>query len=228
MKFFKTTIAILLFASFIFSCSTTNAQEKKGRIPFYALPYYNYDPLTITIGKYKKELLTEDTTELIALAKKIKADVNNTDIESLYFLSIRLYDLGRKDDAYYWFLTAQSRARIFIKVLDPKEIGGIGAEAFEWKQLFITIYNLVGPYLNGYGFNDIDKGIAVYEKVKSEMKNIQTFKNVYPNIHFLDDSIFEKEKTNSEKNLAEAIEYFKTHKEEIKKKRIETGVQDKY
>jgi len=228
MKLTKATITILLIAFLFFSWSTSNAQGKTGRIPFYAVPYYNYDPLTITIGKYKKELLTNDTAQLEVLANKIKVDINNTDIESLYFLSIRLYDLGKKDDAYYWFLTAQSRARIFRNMLDPKEIGSIGSEAFELKQFLITINQIAGEYLNGYGFNDIDRGITVWEKVKREVKYIQTYKNIYPNIHFLDDSNLEKEKTNKEKDLSEGIEYFKTHKEEIKKKRVETGVQDKY
>jgi hypothetical protein len=73
-----------------------NAQKTNRQIPFYATPYYNYEPLTITIGKYKKELLTTDTTELMNLASAIKSEIDNTDIESLYFLSIRLYDLGKK------------------------------------------------------------------------------------------------------------------------------------
>jgi hypothetical protein len=92
MKLFNATICFLLFAFFSLCRITTNGQATKGHIPFYAEPYYNYSPLKITIGKYKKELLTNNVSELIIVANKIKADINNTDIESLYFLSIRLYD----------------------------------------------------------------------------------------------------------------------------------------
>lgn len=228
MKLFRTIISATLFTLFLVSSTATNGQTIKGHIPFYAEPYYNYDPLKITIGKYKKELLTNDTTELISLASKIKADINSTDIESLYFLSIRLYDLGKKDDAFYWFQTAKSRARIFMNTLDPKKIGSIGDETFELKQFFVTCNQLVGEYLNGYGLNDFDKGIAVFEKVKNEVKNIQSYKNVYPNIQFLDDKTVEKEKANKEDELEKTIDYLKTHKEEIKKQRIENGIQDKY
>lgn len=228
MKLFRTIISATLFTLFLVSSTATNGQTTKGHIPFYAEPYYNYDPLKITIGKYKKELLTNDTTELISLASKIKADINSTDIESLYFLSIRLYDLGKKDDAFYWFQTAKSRARIFMNTLDPKKIGSIGDETFELKQFFVTCNQLVGEYLNGYGLNDFDKGIAVFEKVKNEVKNIQSYKNVYPNIQFLDDKTVEKEKANKEDELEKTIDYLKTHKEEIKKQRIENGIQDKY
>jgi hypothetical protein len=96
MKLIKTVMTFSLFVLFTFSVTTTNGQGTKGHIPFYAEPYYNYDPLKITIGKYKTKLLTNDPSELVILANTIKADINNTDIESLYFLSIRLYDLGKK------------------------------------------------------------------------------------------------------------------------------------
>jgi hypothetical protein len=228
MKLIKTIIAFSLFGLFTFSATTANGQGTEGHIPFYAEPYYNYDPLKITIGKYKKELLTNDTSKLTILANNIKADINNTDIESLYFLSIRLYDLGKKDDAFYWFQTAKSRARIFMNMLDPKKIGSIGDETFELKQLFIAFNQIVGEYLNGYGFNDIDKGLAVFEKVKSEVKDIQSYKDVYKKVRFLDDKNLETEKANKEKELAQTIDYVKTNREEIKKQRIDNGIQDKY
>ena len=228
MKLNKTVINLSLFVLFTFNAITTSGQGTIGHIPFYAEPYYNYDPLKITIGKYKNELLTNDTTKLMILANKIKADINNTDIESLYFLSVRLYDLGKKDDAFYWFQTAKSRARIFMNMLEPKKIGSIGYETFELKQLFITLNQIVGEYLNGYGFNDIDKGLAVFEKVKSEVKDIQSYKDVYKKVRFIDDKNLEIEKANKEKDFAQTTDYIKTHKEEIKKQRIDNGTQDKY
>jgi len=228
MKFIKTVIAFPLIVFFTFFVTTTNGQGTKGHIPFYAEPYYNYDPLKITIGKYKKELLTNDTSELTTLANKITADINNTDIESLFFLSIRLYDLGKKDDAFYWFHTAKARAIIFIDMFDPKKIGSIGDKPFELKQFFITTSQLVGEYLNGYGFNDIGKGIIVLEKVKSEIKNIQSYKEVYKDIHFLNDKKLESEKIEGEERLTKLIDYTKSHKEEIRKQRIDNGTQDKY
>lgn len=224
---FKKTIAIVTVLT-IFTLTAVNGQSLKGHIPFYATPYYYYDPLTISIGKYKSQLLTNNIAELTSLEETIKNDLNNTDVESLYFLSIRLYDLGKKDDAYYWFQTAKSRARIFMNMLDPEKIGSIGSSAFELKQLFITINQIVGEYMNGYGFNDLDKGIAVLEKVKSEVKNIQSYKDIYKNIAFLDDSNLEKEKENKEQDLQKTIDYIMANKKEIKKQRIENGIQNKY
>ena len=228
MTFIKTTLSTLLFALFVLMCNISNGQSTKGHIPFYALPYYNYDPLSITIGKYKNDLLTNDTSELMQLADKIKSDINNTDIESLFFLSIRLYDLGKKDDAFYWFHTAKARAIVFMDMLDPKKTGSIGDKPFELKQFFISTTQIVGEYLNGYGFNDIDKAIAMIEKVKSEIKNIQSYKQVYKDIHFVNDEKLITEKTEGEERLSKLIDYIKSHKDEIKKQRVENGIQDKY
>jgi hypothetical protein len=215
-------LAFLLFLNIVFS------QNSKGKIPFYAIPYYNFEPLTITIGNYKTDLLTNDINQLKKVEEKIKADINNTDIESLYILSIRLYDLGQKDDAFYWFQTAKTRARIFINMLDQEKIGSIGSVAFETKQFFISCNQIVGEYLNGYGFNDLDKGIAVFERVKDEVKSIKSFKNIYKSISFINDSNIEIEKSKKEQELSEGVAYFIKNKEEIKKKRIESGIQDKY
>jgi len=218
----------LIILVFILITNLGFSQNDNGKIPFNALPYYNFEPLTITIGKYQKELLTNDLAELKKIEEKIKNDINNTDIESLYILSIRLYDLGEKDDAFYWFQTAKTRARIFINMLDKEKIGSIGSIAFEIKQFFVSCNQLVGEYMNGCGFNDFEKGLATYEKVKNEVKNIQSYKNVYKNISFIDDSNLETQKEKKEKELSDGIEYFKKNKEEIIKTRIENGIQGKY
>lgn len=65
---------------------------------------------------------------------------------------------------------------------------------------FVSCNQLVGEYMNGYGFNDFDKGLETYEKVKNEVKNIQSYKNVYKNISFIDDSNLENEKAKKRKN----------------------------
>ena len=49
-----------------------------------------------------------------------------------------------------------------------------------------------------------------------------------PNIQFLDDKTVEKEKVNKEVELEKTLDYIKTHKEEMKKQRLEHGIQDKY
>ncbi|MDQ1086420.1 hypothetical protein [Siphonobacter sp. SORGH_AS_1065] len=219
------SIVLFILLSFTKLC----AQDlDNGQIPFYAEPYYNYKPLRINIGKYSEQLKTNDTTQLLDLANKIKADINNVSIETLYVLSLRLYDLGKKDESFYWFHTAKTRARIFVEALDPEKIRGIGSEAFELKHLFTAFNQIVGSYINAYGFNDVEKAASTMEIIKTEIKNIKFYTSVYKKTKFLSDTKLEEIKTKKEKDIEESINYFRANKDEIKKKRIEAGIQDKY
>lgn len=220
---------ILLFTLLTLFFNRFYSQElDNGHIPFYAVPYYSYKPLKVNVGKYNDQLETNDTTQLLNLSNQIKTNINNVNIETLFVLSIRLYDLGKKDEAFYWFQTAKTRARVFIDMLDPKKVGSIGSEAFELKQLFSTFSQLVGGYINGYGFNDIEKGANVLEVIKSEIKLIQSYKEVYKKIKFLPEANLEEVKQKTEKKLEESIIYFRANKDDLKKQRIEAGIQDKY
>lgn len=218
-----------LFAVIIIAVKYAIGQElDNGKIPFYAPPYYNYKPLKVKIGKFSKELETKDTKKLLDLADSFKADIDNIRIEAMYILSIRLYDIGEKDKSFYWFQTAKLRGRIFVQTLDNKSLGAIGSEGFELKQLFSTINLSVGGYINGYGFNDFDRGIATYETVVGELKNVKPFSNVYSSIKFVSDAMFEEAKAQKIKELETAVIEMKATKEEIIKKRIEAGIQGKY
>lgn len=223
----KTCYLLLLFLMLLFS-NLYSQDLDNGQIPFYAEPYYRYKPLKVNIGKYSDELRTSDTTELLALMNTIQTNIDSVSIEALYILSVRLYDLGKKDESFYWFHTAKTRAKIFTEMLDPKWIGTIGSVAFERKQLFVSFNQTVGIYINGYGFNDVEKGAAVIEKIKSEVKLINTYKDVYKTMLFLPDTSLIAIKEKKEKELEESVIYYRTHKEELKKKRIEAGIQDKY
>ena len=75
----------------------------------------------------------------------------------MYVAAIRLYDLGHKDEAVYWFYTAQYRARVFTSILDKENVGTIGSEAFELKQAYASFNQLAGEYINGYAFGELPK-----------------------------------------------------------------------
>lgn len=194
----------------------------------YVTPIYNYKPLAISVGKYSQELLTNDATTLLATANNINKDIDNTNIETLYILAIRLYDLGKKDDAVYWFYRAQLRGRVFINMLNPRKIGSIGSPAFETKQFFIAFNELAGTYINGYGGNDIDKMLQTIERVKGEAKNIHSYKNVYKNISFIDDKNLENQILEQQKGMEGLMDYMAKNKERIKKQRQEAGIEGKY
>ena len=70
----------------------------------------------------------------------------------LYVAAIRLYDLGYRKEAIYWFYSAQYRGRQFGVLLDQTKMGSIGSPGFELLHAQNAFYQLVGPYINGYAF----------------------------------------------------------------------------
>src|ERR1700690_1004405 len=138
----KFGILVLIIISLVFSRAFGQDLDN-GQIPFYAEPWYNYKPLTINVGKYSDSLKTTDATELIALSQRMKSDIDSVNIETLFILSIRLFDIGKRDESFYWLQTAKVRAKIFIDMLDSNQIGSIGSDAFELKTFFATFSQAV-------------------------------------------------------------------------------------
>jgi hypothetical protein len=184
--------------------------------------------LTIQVGRFSGQLLEENPARMLALAERIKVEIDELPIEALYVLAIRLYDLGQKDEAVYWFYTAQNRARIFMGMVDQEQMGGMCSEAFELMNLFSAFNQIVGVYLNGYAFNDVEKLIPIVQKVRDEVQDIASCRRVYKNVQFHPDANLETCKKAKEEELDGAITYLQENKEEIKTKRIEAGIQDKY
>jgi hypothetical protein len=113
-------------------------------------------------------------------------------------------------------------------MVDQEQIGGMGSEAFELMNFFSAFNQIVGVYLNGYAFNDVEKLIPIVQKVRDEVQDIVSCSRVYKNVQFLPDANLETCKKAKEEELDGAIIYLQENKEEIKRKRIEAGIQDKY
>lgn len=96
MKMIRRVFAVL---SAVFCLVSCNNESK--RMPIYVEPWYNSEPLTIQVGKFSDVLKSEDVKKLQSTADVIRAEIDNTPIETLYVLAIRFYDLGQKDDAVY-------------------------------------------------------------------------------------------------------------------------------
>ena len=158
---------------------------------------------------------------------EIKKEINTINIETLYVLSIRLYDLGKKYEAVYWFYNAQMRARVFMDSLDPNKIGSIGSTAFELKHAFLSFNELAGTYINGHAFGDIDKLIKVLNKVLEENTEYNPSK-VYPKVKFLSKRKMKKIQKDYIDGLKEMIDYVVNNKEEIYRLRKENGIEGKY
>ena len=78
---------------------------------------------------------------------------------TLMVLAIRLYDVGLRDDAVFWFYAAKDRYIVMSEVLDVKT--QMLAQADDAMRSFTT---LAGPVINGYAFCDLAKQKALHAK----------------------------------------------------------------
>lgn len=156
---FLPALALPLFALCVACVSAAaHAADAVRRIPIQVLPYYQAarhpdDPPLIAVAtRYDKLLASTRVDDILRVRDEIDLDPALITPMTMMVLAIRLYDVGLRDDAVFWFYAAKNRYYLLTRVADmksPKLASVAGAmEAF---------VRLVGPTINGYAFCDIDR-----------------------------------------------------------------------
>ncbi len=128
------------------------------RINSYVQPYYESaetpdgHPRVAVSKAYDAQLSSNRPEDIIAVRDRIKAQPQFITPMTLMVLAIRLYDVGLRDDAVFWFYAAKNRYITMTNVLDMK--APALASADDAIRNFIV---LAGPFFNGYAFCNLDK-----------------------------------------------------------------------
>jgi hypothetical protein len=199
-----------------------------GRIEVYITPYYNSKGPTINVGPFSKGLSAGSEPEFVATISKMKQSWNNLQFPEMYVAAIRLYDLGFRNESTYWFYSAQYRGRLFAILVDQEKMGSMGAPAFELVQAANAFQQLVGPYINGYAFGDIDHLIQVVERVQKENKTVSDLERIYPSVIFKQRSEWGAGNNGLNEGLTKFLAMLNEQKAMLKKKRIENGTEAKF
>lgn len=210
---------LLLTMSVLF----TGCGMRNERMPIYVEPFYNSNPFKIAVGEYSSRLVTNSKSGLLSLSKEIKGRIDEVNIETLFVLAIRLYDVGLKDEASYWYYTAQLRKNVFIKMEDKatyRSNKGDYLQAFK---------ELSGQWINGYSYGNTDKLAATLEQVIADNEDMSYIRNAYPNTYAFkpeeQQSAYIREQVDV---IREHITYIRENKEEIARIRKENGMDGKY
>ena len=158
----------------------------------------------------------------------MKKDWEQLTFPELYVAAIRLYDLGYRKEAVYWFYSAQYRGRQFGILLDQSKMGSIGSPGFELLQAQNAFFQLVGPYINGYAFGDMDGLVKVVERVQKEGRRIPDLQTTYPNVAFRSKSEWEPANTDLADGMGKLISTLKEKKDDIRRQRIQQGIEEKF
>ena len=199
-----------------------------SHIDVYVTPYYNSKGPEISAGRFSSGLASAKEGDFLATIAKMKKDWDRLTFPELYVAAIRLYDLGYRKEAVYWFYSAQYRGRQFGVLLDQTKMGSIGSPGFELLHAQNAFYQLVGPYINGYAFGDTDGLVKIVEKVQKEGLRIPDLLAAYPGVTFRSKSEWQSANTNLADRMNDLISMLKEKKDDIKRQRIQRGMEEKF
>jgi hypothetical protein len=203
-------------------------EPASSKIEIYVTPFYNSEGPTVRVGPFSEELQKADATTILDVAKAMQAEKPSLPAVSMTVLAIRMYDLGQKDEAVYWFYAGQFRARLFGLVLDESRLGGIGEAGFETKHAHAAFQQLAGTYINGYAFGDIPKLVKTLERVRAEETAAPDFAKIYPGVAFIDPADWEAKREEIDAGLAKLIAYVTDNADEIRRERRKNGIEGRY
>jgi hypothetical protein len=134
------------------------AAEPVRQIGIYVQPFYQAARTPdgrpqVSVGKQYNDLLSSNRREdILAVRDLIVSKPGVVTPMTMMVLAIRLYDIGLRDDAVFWFYAAKERYIVMSEVLDVKTQAL--AQADDAVRSFAA---LAGPTINGYAFCDLAK-----------------------------------------------------------------------
>src|SRR5712664_274834 len=199
-----------------------------AHIEVYVTPYYNSKGPAIDVGPFSSGLAAKSEPDFVATIAKMKKSWDTLNFAEVYIAAIRLYDLGFRKDSIYWFYSAQYRGRLFASLIDRDKMGSMGDPGFELFQAQNAFQQLVGPYINGYAFGDIDQLIPIIERVQREGKTVPDLTKIYPTVTFKKRSEWDAGNNGLNEGLTKLLTTLKDQKASIKQQRIERGMEAKF
>ena len=220
------TLVAITFASI--ALKAAQSEINPSHIDVYVTPYYDSKGPTISVGRFSSGLPSAKEAEFLTTIAEMKKDWDRLTFPEVYVGAIRLYDLGYRKEAIYWFYSAQYRGRQFGVLLDQTKMGSIGSPGFELLHAQNAFYQLVGPYINGYAFGDMDGLVKIVERVQKERRRIPDLQATYPGVTFRNKSEWPSANADLADGMNQLISMLKEKKDEIKRQRIERGMEEKF
>lgn len=234
--FFLFTIVLMSLSSMLFSDEKGKDPKAKKEpkivdftfIKIKVEPYYEFEGLKINVGRYSKEFAITDEKKFVEAILKIKENWENLTVEELFVGAIRLYDMEFRDEAVYWFYSAQFRAKVYQGSLAQPMAEKMGDPKFDLQQVQKDFFKASGQYINGFAFRSLDKVGKVIERVNNDSEKLSDMSKIYPETAFIE---LGKQKEVIQKTAAELVNVASMlieKKDEIKKMRTDNGIDMKF
>jgi hypothetical protein len=224
----KSCLFSLFIVIAVASAAFSQAVSDPAKIEVYVTPYYDSKGPKIEVGTFSKGLAATNESEFVATIMQMKQSWKNLRFPEMYVAAIRLYDLGFRNEATYWFYSAQYQSRLFSLLVDQEKMGGMGAPAFELVQAGNAFQQLTGPYINGYAFGDLDRLSQIVGRVQNENKSVPELEKIYPGIAFKPPSAWDSDNSGLNEGLTRFLGMLKEQKASVRKQRKENGTEARF
>src|SRR6184192_202586 len=224
----KLLLALCIINLAWFSLDAIQPVSDPSHIDVYVTPDYNSKGPSVSVGRFSSGLASAKEDEFLATIAEMRKDWDRLTFPELYVAAIRLYDLGYRKESVYWFYSAQYRGRQFGILLDQTKMGSIGSPGFELLHAQNAFYQLVGTYINGYAFGDMDGLVKIVERVQKEGRRVPDLEAAYPGVTFRNKSEWPSANADLADGMNQLISMLKEKKDNIKRQRIERGVEEKF
>ena len=158
--------AVAAAAAPVPSPNTAAMTKPVKQIDIYVTPFYESaktldgHPTVAVATAFDAQLSSNKREDILAVRDAIQAQSKLITPMTLMVLAIRLYDVGLRDDAVFWFYVAKDRYRTMADVVDMKS-----APLAQANDAIGAFASLAGPTINAYAFCNLAKQRD--EKVKS-------------------------------------------------------------
>jgi hypothetical protein len=224
----KLAFALVAINFVSFALKAAQPEVNPSHIDVYVTPYYDSKGPAIKVGRFSSGLASAKEDDFLTTITEMKKDWDRLTFPEVYVGAIRLYDLGYRKEAVYWFYSAQYRGRQFGVLLDQTKMGSIGSPGFELLHAQNAFYQLVGTYINGYAFGDTDGLVKIVERVQKEGRRIPDLQAAYPGVTFRNKSEWPAANSELADGMNQLISMLKEKKDDIKRQRIERGMDEKF
>jgi hypothetical protein len=220
-------IAVTLLASALPRAGSALVADP-ARIDVYVAPYYNSHGPAIEVGKASAGLASKNDKKFVATIQSMKRHWKELAFSEMYVAAIRLYDAGYRNEAVYWFYSAQYRGRQFALLVDRNKIGSIGSPGFELFHAQDAFLELVGPYINGYAFGDPDSLAKTIRRVQSENRSVAGLRAIYPGVAFTDVAAWKAQNEQLNQGMDKLVAMLGNQKDQIKRQRVQNGIEAQF
>jgi hypothetical protein len=224
----KLAFALVALNFTSFALKAAQPEINPSHIDVYVTPYYDSKGPAVEVGRFSSGLASAKEDDFLTTIAEMKKHWDLLTFPELYVGAIRLYDLGYRKEAVYWFYSAQYRGRQFGVLLDQTKTGSMGNPGFELLHAQNAFYQLVGAYINGYAFGDTDGLVKIIERVQKEGRHLPDLQAAYPGITFRSKSEWSSANADLADGMNLLISMLKEKKDEIKHQRIERGMDEKF